>query len=358
MQTVPRRILIVRPSALGDVCRTVPLLWSLRAAYPQATIDWVVEDRWTAVLSSHPALNEAIPFPKRSLRSFWRSPSVARTAIEWFCALRRRRYDLVIDAQGLARSGLMSLATGAQVRVAHRNAGEFSWIAANVRVGPSSTVHVVDGMLRLVEAVGVAPVAKMNLVCGQADATWWQNQQQARGIARPYLVVASTNLWAGKRWIASRWHELLVSIAPDLTAHGIRDIVWIGGPSEVEQVAANRPRDGMIAPLRSHDLSGATTVGEIMAVVRDAALVVALDSAPAHLAVGFQVPLVALYGATSLESDGPYGQSEWCAHGGRGEKLKKHDYRDVDRGSELMARITVDDVATLIRKRLHTREHA
>lgn len=358
MQTVPRRILIVRPSALGDVCRTVPLLWSLRAAYPRATIDWVVEDRWMDALKSHPALSEAIPFPKRKFRSFWRSPAIARQALRWLLALRSRRYDLVIDAQGLARSGLMSLITGAKVRVAHRNAREFSWVAANLRIQQSRPTHVVDAMLQLVEAVGVAPHAKMDLVLGQSDAAWWQKEQVGRGIVRPYLVVASANQWAGKRWIPSRWHELFATTTPDLMAHGIRDIVWVGGPSEVEQVAANRPPDESIAPLRSHDLSGATSVGGMMAIMRDAGLVIALDSAPAHLAVGFQVPLVALYGATSLASDGPYEQGEWCAHGGRDETLKRHDYRDVDRGSELMARITVEEVATLIRKRLRTRGQA
>lgn len=354
MQTVPMRILIVRPSALGDVCRTVPLLWSLRAAYPNATIDWVVEDTWMDGLKSHPALNEAIPFPKRKLRSFWRNPLVALQAVRWFLALRRRRYDLVIDAQGLARSGLMSIVTGARVRVAHRGAREFSWLAANRRVGSSPTEHVVDAMLRLVEAVGVTPLPKMDLARAPAEEAWWQNEQRIRGIARPYLVVASANQWDGKRWIASRWHELLASIAPDLAARGIRNIVWIGGHSERAQVAENKPSSESIEPLRSHDLSGATTVGGMMAVVMDAALVVALDSAPSHLAVGFDVPLVALYGATAVATDGPYKQDGWCAHGGRDETLSRHDYRNSNRGRQLMARITVSEVATLIRKRLRT----
>lgn len=283
---------------------------------------------------------------------------VAREVVRWFLSLRRRQYDLVIDAQGLARSGLMSLATGAKVRVALRGAREFSWIAANLRVGSSRSGHVVDEMLGLVAAVGVNPLPKMDLVVGQSDADWWRQERVVRGISRPYIVVASANQWPGKRWIASRWHELIASISCDLTAGGIREIVWIGGPGETEQVAANRPHDESIAPLHSHDLSGQTSVGAMMAVIRDAHLVVALDSAPAHLAVGFQVPLVALYGATSLLSDGPYNQYAWCAHGGQDEELSRHDYRDDNRGSELMGRITVDEVAALIRARLRAREQS
>ncbi|MEY4787074.1 MAG: hypothetical protein RL692_968, partial [Planctomycetota bacterium] len=131
MRTVPRRILIVRPSAFGDVCRTVPLLWSLRKTFPKAVIDWVVEDRWSPAIQEHPAIDGVVKFPKREFRSCWRNPKTAIKTIQWFWRLRRGRYDLVIDAQGLARSGLMSLVTGAKVRVANRSGREFSWIAAN-----------------------------------------------------------------------------------------------------------------------------------------------------------------------------------------------------------------------------------
>ena len=121
MRTVPRRILIVRPSAFGDVCRTVPLLWSLRKTFPKAVIDWVVEDRWSPAIQEHPAIDGVVKFPKREFRSCWRNPKTAIKTIQWFWRLRRGRYDLVIDAQGLARSGLMSLVTGAKVRVANRS---------------------------------------------------------------------------------------------------------------------------------------------------------------------------------------------------------------------------------------------
>ncbi len=358
MQTVPRRILIVRPSALGDVCRTVPVLWSLRAAFPSATIDWVVEDTWSDAIRFHPALDSAIPFPKRALAAFWRHPRALWQAVQWGLDLRRRRYDLVIDAQGLARSGLMSLVSGASVRVGHRRAHEFSWLGATLRVEGADSGHTVDRMLRLVEAIGVAPQHTMDLSVGAAHIEWWLAQRASRTIDRPYAVFATANKWEGKRWISSRWHALVASIAGDLIAAGIHDLIWIGGPSERGQVADNTPDATSIAPLRSHDLSSETTVGGMMAIVKDAALVVSLDSAPAHLAVGFNTPLVALYGATSVATDGPYKQAAWCARGGSGDSPARHDYRDSARGSALMARIGVDEVASLIRARLQVRAKA
>ncbi len=71
----PKRVLIIRPSALGDVCRTVPVLVSLRTAFPEAAIDWVVQEEFTDAVSGHPGLTEVIPFPRRRLARWWSGPA-------------------------------------------------------------------------------------------------------------------------------------------------------------------------------------------------------------------------------------------------------------------------------------------
>jgi ADP-heptose:LPS heptosyltransferase len=89
-----------------------------------------------------------------------------------------------------------------------------------------------------------------------------------------------------------------------------------------------------------------------MAVIQNASLVIALDSAPVHVAVGFGVRFVVLYGTTQPSSDGPYKGEMWCVHGGRGKELGKHDYRDSRKGLEMMKRISTEEVVALVRKRL------
>lgn len=312
----------------------------------------MVEDVWAPAVAEHPAIDRVVSFPKRTFRSIWRSPRVALQAARWLWALRARKYDLVIDAQGLARSGLMSWITGAPVRVVGDSCREFSWLGANRRVSSPRGSHVVDSMLQLAAAVGANPAADMRLAVPSADVEWWNGERKWRGIDGPLVVFATANGWAGKRWIPTRWQQLLQIIAPDLSRHGIHDVVWIGAPGEEDQVAWNQGCESLPTPLRSHNLSGLTSVGGTMAVVKSASLVVALDSAPAHLAIGLGVPVVALYGATDPNTDGPYQAQEWCAHGGRGFKLDRHDYRSATKGGEMMARISVEEVATLIRKRL------
>lgn len=158
----PRRILIIRPSALGDVCRSTPVLVSLRQAFPDAHIDWLVQDVFADAISAHPALTQAIPFPRARLARWW-TPGGVAAAAHLISSLRAARYELVVDCQGLARSGFLARATAAPVRVGHADAREAAWLAYTHRVPPTlagaPALHTVDRMLSLIEHLGVPPVS-------------------------------------------------------------------------------------------------------------------------------------------------------------------------------------------------------
>ena len=100
------RVLIIRPSALGDVARSVPVLATLRRAMPNARIDWLVHEGFADAIRHHPALDGVLPFPRKHFGALWRRPAAALDAAAWAADLRGRRYDIVFDFQGLARSGL------------------------------------------------------------------------------------------------------------------------------------------------------------------------------------------------------------------------------------------------------------
>ncbi|MBX3361299.1 MAG: glycosyltransferase family 9 protein [Phycisphaeraceae bacterium] len=124
-------ILIIRPSALGDVCRTVPVLASLRSAYPETRIDWLVQDSFADAISGHPALSGVVPFERGRLGKDLKSIRPASTIrFSAGCVLSSAT---VIDAQGLFRSGMLALATGARRRVGYANAQELGWLGYNTR---------------------------------------------------------------------------------------------------------------------------------------------------------------------------------------------------------------------------------
>jgi ADP-heptose:LPS heptosyltransferase len=321
VQPVAQRILIVRPSALGDVCRTVPVLAGLRRAYPDAIIDWVVRDAFADAIAAHPALDHA------AARSAWR----------WFGDLRRRGYDLVLDCQGLGRSGLITWATRARARVGFRAAREFAWLGYNVRVAANG-VHTVDAMLGLLQQLRVDVEPDMRLYTSPECRTWWTQRRTDAGFAgRPYAVLAPTARWLSKRWPIDRWRAL---IGP-LRERGYERVVVIGAPGEEHQVAGVDAAADAPAVL---NLVGATSVGQTMAAIEQASIVIANDSAPLHMAIGFDRPCVALFGPTDPALVGPYRRPEAIVRRFDPAPYGRVNYRAQRLGDALMREIRVEDV--------------
>jgi lipopolysaccharide heptosyltransferase I len=342
----PRRILLIRPSALGDVCRTVPVLASLRRAFPEAAIDWLVQSGFEDAIRAHPDLTEVVSFPRGRFGREWHRPGVALEIGRWLRSLRRRGYDLVVDAQGLGRSGLLSLVTGAARRVGPRSAREMGWLGYTIRSRPVPGLHTVDEMLSLLAPLGVPVVRDMRLHVPDAGASWWAERRRGpAGPAEAYAVLAPTSRWPSKRWPAAHFREL---IAP-LVERGFDRVVLVAGPGEDEQVHPVIPEDGALAE-RVVNLAGTTTVGQTMAIIAEAGLVVANDSAPLHMAVGFDRPCVGIFGATDPDRVGPYRRADSVVRGA--EAPSPSTFRTRRLGDRLMRPITVAAVIEVVEAQL------
>ncbi|MEK6700794.1 MAG: glycosyltransferase family 9 protein [Planctomycetota bacterium] len=337
----PSRVLIIRPSALGDVCRSVPAAVFVHRHWPKARIDWLVFDAFSPVVEHHPCVQGVVRFHRRLL-----GEAISRGRIGpvtgFLRSLREAKYDVVFDLQGLARSGLFTWATRAPRRVGLADARELGWLGYTERYRIAHDIHSVDRMMGVLNAAGVPThpptAAELRLYTGEVDRQWLAGEQRLAG--RRYAVVAPTSRWVGKRWPASRFAELV----PRLLSMGLDAVALVGSSGEraqcgpVLELAAS-------SPSRVIDLIGGTTVGQVMALIEGAALVVANDSAALHIAVGFARPFVALYGPTRVELVGPYGGREGVLqHVGPDEPL---NHKDAEAGQRIMERITVDQAADL-----------
>lgn len=339
----PDRVLIIRPSALGDVCRTVPVLASLKKAWPQARIDWLVQDSFADAVRAHPDLHRVVPFERARLAR-WYTPVGLRDSWQYLRRLAHGEYDLVIDCQGLARSGLFSWATRARQRVGPRDARELGWLGYNQRVQVDAILksrgiqseHTVERMLALVASLGIAVHRDMRLFAPPEDLRAIDSDPRLSGLR--YAVLAPTSRWPGKRWPAARFAKLAEFL---LERAGFEVLCIVGSAGErkqCEELTWLAQRDGRVL-----DLMGKTSVGRLMALIARSSLVVANDSAALHMAVGFGRPLVALYGPTDVAKVGPFGrETEVAQHVIPGETL---DHKDERAGQELMKRISVEEVA-------------
>lgn len=331
--TNPERILIIRPSALGDVCRSVPVLASLRAAYPGARIDWLVQGSFADAVRFHPGLTGVVKFERKAMsEGLWRGKTGALRA--FLKQLRGARYDIVYDVQGLARSGFFAWATRAPRRVGYANAREMGWLGYTERHAVEASLHAVDRMVGLVRASGVDPVMDMRLYTSEQDRAAVMEEDGLRG--RRFAVVAPTSRWEGKRWPAERF----ASVVPELLKRGFEAVVVVGSAGEREQcgpvleLAKRNPR--------VLDRVGKTSVGRLMALIEASELVIANDSAALHMAVGFGRRIVGLFGPTRLSLVGPYRRDgEALQHVTDADRM---DHKDEASGRALMERISVGEV--------------
>lgn len=293
------RILIVRPSALGDVARTVPALASLRAAYPKAHIDWLVRDTFADAIAHHPALNGIIPFPRKAYARFGKSIGVTRQVFSFLDSLKARRYDLVFDLQGLIRSGIFTWATHAPIRCGFSNARELAWLAYNHRHKPQSA-HTVDRMLDLLASRGIAIERDMRLYPSNAARDWAQRWLAARGLdQQPFAILAPTAMWRSKQWPIDRFS----AIADRLADWNLHAAIVVGSPDEIDDT---RPLFTHATRVVRHDAVGQTSVAQLMALIERADLTIANDSAPLHLAVGLGRRALGIFGPTDPQKVGPY----------------------------------------------------
>ncbi len=342
----PRRILLIRPSALGDVARTVPALVTLARTFPDAQIDWLVRDTFADAIRHHPNLGRVITFPRQRFNRFGRHLATTREVVAWLGDLKRGGYDRVYDLQGLFRSGVFTYATRSPLRVGFANAAELAWLGYNRRHHVDPDLHTVDRMLGLLEAEGMTPVRDMQLHIGPEDRAWAAGWLAERDLApQGYIVLAPTAQWLSKRWPASRFGE----IAQRVVTSGDGDppmhaAVVVGSAGEAEQVRPLLQRHWAM-PL--HDLTGQTSVGRLMAIIERCGLAVCNDSAALHLAVGLGRRCLGVFGPTDPTRVGPYRYGIGVA---RADGQRSVHYRAARLDQDLIAKLDVEQVWPRVRR--------
>jgi heptosyltransferase I len=310
----PERIAIIKPSALGDIAHSLLVLSALRQLFPKTHISWIVNRGYAPILEGHPDLNAIIPFDRGAFRKGWITGSIAYS--RFLRHLRNQRFDLVIDLQGLLRTGLMALASDAAVRIGLATAREFSSLCYTHRIDDRIGVrHAVDRYWRVIEAFGDAPTKTFHVPV-RADARLWA-RERLQTQPRPWLAVG-----VGSRWLTKRWPpEHFAALVRRMHAQFGGTAIFVGTPEEASlaEHAAALVRGPAL------QLTGKTTLPQLVALLSECDAMIANDTGPLHLAVALGRPVVAPYTCTLPEKTGPYGQDDrgiatsiWC----RGSYLK------------------------------------
>lgn len=284
----------------------MPALHALRRRLPKAHIAWLVATPFADLLSGEPDLSEVIPFDRRRFGRLGRSLSVTRDFAVFVATLRRRRFDLVIDLQGLFRSAFMAFATGAPIRIGFADAREMApmfYTHRAPRAGPDQ--HAADRNLAALALLGAeADAMDFAVRITDADRAAARRLLDEAGLnpRAPYAVLAPGTRWETKCWPAERFGETAAALH---RARGLQSVL-VGGGDDVP--LAERAVRAVETKSALSNLCGKTSLRQLAAVIESAAVVVTADSTPMHLAVAFGRPLAALFGPTHPRRTGPYGR--------------------------------------------------
>jgi len=305
-------IALVKLSSLGDVVHALPLAHAIRCRFPGAGLTWIVERREEAILLGNPDIDHVVPVDTRLWRRDFRRPGGARAVFLKVRGLIRRlaagRFDVALDVQGNLKSGLITSLTRAPLRVgfALRDCREWgNALFTNRRVAlPPGPIHVVEENLAVLAAIGVgraeAGEPVFALAADPAAEGVIARVLEKEGV-KPETRLLALNPGAGgpaKRWAVAAYRQLGEALAARLGARPV--LCW--GPGEdglARSIGAGMRETPLIPP--------ATSIPEMVALLRRATLVVGGDTGPIHLAAALGVPTVGLYGPTDARRNGPYG---------------------------------------------------
>jgi lipopolysaccharide heptosyltransferase I len=344
-----RRLLLIKPSAIGDVVHTLPVAATLHRRYPNLELDWLVEEEAADLVRGHSAISEVVVSGRRRWERQLCSPrhllATLREIRALVAFLRGRRYDAVLDLQGLFKSGLYVLATGARIRIGFAEGREgATWFLTHRVTAPPQPVHAVERYLALAAAVDATEPVRDFHIALAAEVEAAAASRVAR-VPRPRAVLHPAARWRTKLWEPDGWRR----VAAALQGAGC-GVIFTGGRQDVPLVEAIVRR--LEPPPLS--LAGRLTLKELAALLGTVDLMITVDSGPMHIAAAMGTPVLALFGATDPLRTGPMGPGTVLRHALPCSPCLRRRCRIPER-YRCMRDITVEEVLEAARSLLRDR---
>ncbi len=278
-------MLVVKLSSLGDLFHALPTVHILKTQL-NAELDWVTQPEYAELVRCFPDVSHVIAFPRKSWATDW--PGFMRD-------IRSRRYDLVVDLQGLLKSAVVARFAGGKRVVGPSFFREGSRLLYDAVAGPRNrNRHAVDEALDVVRFLGL-----------DASTPQFPVRFPERTFAEPSPRVAMipVSRRANKNWPLEYFCETAVGLVRDHAA----SLYLMGGPSDGDACSVIEQTVWAQAGRRPVNLAGRTVLAEMGSWLAGMDLVVANDSGPIHMAAALGVPVAAVFGPTDPVRTGPYG---------------------------------------------------
>lgn len=301
------RVLVIKPSSFGDVVHTLPAVSALKKAFPNWSLHWLVNDEWACLLDGNPDLEEVIRFPRKSFQGIGGLLKARRWAKD---NLAPRKFDRVLDFQGLLRSAMLAKACGAKQVVGFAQARETApfWYDDAVKLADWDQLHAVTRYLGMVKALGAdtpdASAIEFHLAEGEAldkvptDRSLIALHPYSRGEGKSLTPLE-----------VSEFCQQVLERDPEKRIVLLGSNLWGGGD----------------LPNNTINLLGHTSIAQLIWILRQSDLVVSVDSGPMHLAAAITNRLISIHTWTDPAKVGPWQKEAWFWR--EGQLLKVGDIK-------------------------------
>ena len=318
-QSPLKNILIIKPSALGDIALALPALSALRKSFPDARITWFVRPEFAPLLRDHPYLDEIMIFDRKFLGKAYYNPKAFSALLSLIRKLRNAKFDAVFDLQGLFRTAALAWLSGCPKRFGMADAREMAGLfyTKSVPQAPDSS-HVVDYYLSIIRAAGASQTPAEFMFPPTDSAADTVRSLLTANKVQPdnYLVLIPGSAHLSKCWPAERFAALADKVSEKF------GLSIVAAATKAEEPIVEKIQS--LASVAITNLAGRTNLAELVALLKSAKMVVSNDTGPGHIAAALGTPLVIMFGWSNPLRIIPYGRSQ-CAAGnidGRGQKIK------------------------------------
>ena len=289
-----RSAMIVKPSSLGDIVHTLPAVWAIKQAFPDLKLRWLANTEWTPLLHGAPLLEEVISFPRKQCRGLG-GPLVMRRWAKGWRRLPREEPEIVLDFQGLLRSGYLSRSRGSRPVIGLSDSREGArWFHDHI-VPVDAGAHAVDRYLAIPRAFGISVNPEhlvFPLAQGHKPEGWPERDD--------LIIVHPWSRGEGKSLSPQMLEVLCAALAP-------LPVILVGMPN-----GAPIPQGPNVT-----DFSGRTSLAELVWVLRQARFVASVDSGPMHIAAAVNDHTLGIHTWSDPRKVGPYNPRAWVWKAGR-----------------------------------------
>lgn len=296
MKQAPNSICILRLSAIGDVTHMIPVIRTLQKHWPNTKLTWVIGKNEANLVSEIPNINFIIFDKSNAFKSY---RSIKNT-------MKNQHFDVLICAQVSLRANFISTLIPAKLKLGYdkARAKDLHSLFIDKCIPPTQNQHVLDSFFSFIEQLGLK---QRELVWDYAipkEAEEFANQYIDRN--RFNLLISPCSSHTLRNWSSTRYAAVADYAAQKLNAN----VILCGGPSEIEKKTGAEIESTMQTEVTN--LIGKDTIKKFLALLKQANAIITPDSGPAHIATGFDTPVLGLYAASNSKRSGPYLSQDWC----------------------------------------------